>query len=94
MRMRILLSLLCLLNFCGCVISDAYLTSHVTEAARADQKPVQKYDQEADHKASETAGEVGGVHWGYYFLYPISVPLDVATSPFQVLYFIFWNPRC
>lgn len=52
------------------------VTQNVCDAAKADQRHDDKLDK-----------DVGPVHWGYYCLLPLSVPVDVVTSPFQLIWF-------
>jgi hypothetical protein len=62
------------------VSSNGCMTYYATQAAKGDTSSalVPSGNLEVmDHKS----------HPGYYFLIPLTVPADIATSPFQLLYF-------
>jgi hypothetical protein len=60
------------------VTIDGCISTYVVKAKA---KPHLKFDP-ADNKAKPVDGEPG-----YYALLPLTIIADVATSPFQILYF-------
>jgi hypothetical protein len=82
-RIMFLSSSMLVLSLCGCMSSAAIYAA----------KP---YAPTSPKKTAEAAGQSKPktkINWPYYLLLPITLPLDIASSPCQLLLFGF-GPRC
>ena len=74
------------------ILSGCMTSSVLREASR---EPRQKSDAEQTTQNKDTRAEPPDYPKANYLLLPIAIPVDIATSPFQIFFFVlYYSVKC